>query len=497
MTTSNVQVRRLMNEMQKHGEIGRAAARAGMDRKTALKYVKAGKYPSAMKAPRAYRTRPDPIGAEDWAWVEQQLREHPDFEAKTLFEVLLERNPGAYAEGQLRTLQRKVRLWRATKGPDQEVYFPQEHRPGEAAQTDFTHATELDVTILGVAFAHMLCHFVLPFSNWEWVTVCMSESIASIRRGVQSAIFQLGHHPTWHQTDHSTAATHELGDGDRGFNREYVSMLEHFGIKPRTIEVGKKEQNGDVEASNGAVKRRVAQRLLVRGSRDFESIEVYEQWLADDPVTRANLGRRARLELELAVMPVVRVERLPEFKEYDPRVSSGSTIRIECNTYSVPSRMIGQVVRVRVYERRLEIYIAQQKQLEIVRLAGRNGHAINYRHVIWSLVQKPGAFARHRYREDFFPTLEFRRTYDAIVADAPSTAGDLAYLRILVLAAATGEAEVQSALELLLEARRVPDAESVKQLLGVQRETTSPPPLDVLVAELDSYDALLSAGGLS
>lgn len=314
---------------------------------------------------------------------------------------------------------------------------------------------------------------------------------------IQSAVFQLGHHPTWHQTDHSTAATHEIGDGDRDFNRDYASMLAHFGMTPRTIGVGKKEQNGDVEASNGALKRRITQRLFVRGNREFESIEAYEQWLADDPVMRANLGRRARLAIELSVMPAVRVERLPEFKECDARVASGSTIRIEYNTYSVPSRMIGQVVRVHVYERRLEVYIAQKKQLEIVRLAGRNGHAINYRHVIWSLVQKPGAFARHRYREDFFPTLEFRRTYDAIIADSPSTAGDLAYLRILVLAAATGEAEVQSALELLLEARRVPDAEAVKQLLGVQREIASPPALDVLVADLESYDALLSAGGLS
>lgn len=313
------------------------------------------------------------------------------------------------------------------------MFFAQAHRPGEAAQTDFTHGTELGVTILGVAFAHLLCHFVLPYSNWEWVTVCMSESIAAIRRGVPSAIFRLGHHPIWHQTDNSTAATHELGDGDRDFNREYASMIAHFGMKPRTIKVGDKEQNGDVEAANGALKRRIAQRLLVRGSSDFESVEAYERWLADDPVARGNAGRRTRLAEELAVMPAVRVERLPEFKELDVGVTSWSTIRVDHNAYSVPSRMIGQRLRVRLYERRIELYLAQQKQFELERLRGRNGHRINYRHVIWSLVQKPAAFARHKFREDFFPTLTFRRgviitsnlvfsQWDRIFKDAMTTA---------------------------------------------------------------------------
>lgn len=142
-------------------------------------------------------------------------------------------------------------------------------------------------------------------------------------------------------------------------------MIAHFGMKPRTIGVGKKEQNGDVESSNGALKRRIEQRLLVRGSRDFESVESYETWLSEDPVARGNASRRTRLAEELAVMPAVRVDRLPEFKEVDAVVTSWSTIRIEHNTYSVPSRTIGHQVRVRVYERRLEVYLGQQRQLEI------------------------------------------------------------------------------------------------------------------------------------
>lgn len=486
-----------MREMQKHGKVGLAADRSGMDRKTARKYVRAGKLPSALEEPRWWRTRKDPIEDEDWAFVQEQLRESLALEAKTLFEMLQEQRPGAYGEGQLRTLQRRVKQWRATKGPDKEVFFSQEHRPGEAAQTDFTHATELGVTILGAAFAHMLCHFVLPYSNWESVTVCMSESLLSLRRGVQAALFRLGRHPQWHQTDNSTAATHDVGERQRKFNDEYASMVEHFGMKPRTIEVGKKEQNGDVEASHRALKRRVAQRLMVRGSCDFDSVESYELWLAEDPVERANAGRRERLAHELAVMPAVRADRLPEFREQDVSVTSWSTIRVERCTYSLPSRLIGESVCVRVFERVLEVYYAQKKQLVIERVAGRNGHRINYRHVIWSLVQKPGAFARYRYREDLFPTLAFRRAYDAITAAEPTTAKDLAYLRILHLAAATSEVDVEAALCIVLDARMVPDVELIKELVGTPGTSVRVPPMAEPKIDLATYDELLTAGGMS
>jgi len=486
-----------MREMQKHGAVGLAADRSGMDRKTARKYVKAAKLPSELERPRWWRTRKDPIAEQDWEFVEAQLAVSPALEAKTLFEMLQERRLEPYAEGQLRTLQRRVKQWRATQGPDKEVFFSQQHRPGEAAQTDFTHATEFGVTILGVALVHMLCHFVLPYSNWQSVTVCMSESLLALRRGVQAALFRLGHYPQWHQTDNSTAATHTVGNKRRKFNDEYESMIKHFGMTPRTTEVGAKEQNGDVESLNGALKRRVAQRLLVRGSSEFESIEAYEGWLNADPVARANAGRRERLAHELAVMPVIRASRLPEFREQDVTVTSWSTIRVDYNAYSVPSRLIAESVRVRIFERVIEVYYAQKKQLVIERLLGRNGHRINYRHIIWSLVQKPGAFARYRYREDLFPSLAFRRAYDSITGANPTTTKDVAYLRILHLAAATTEADVEAALTMLLDARQTPDAETVKQLLGAGRVASSVPPMAALEVDLGTYDELLTAGAMA
>lgn len=227
-----------MEEMAKHGRVGLAAMRAGMDRKTARKYVQGGKLPSELVEPRSWRTHEDAF-LEHWPELETMLIESPALEAKTLFEVLMEKYPGRYQEGQLRTLQRRVKDWRAEQGPDKHVVLAQLHRPGEAAQTDFTWTTELAVTIAGQVFVHMLCVFTLPYSNWRWATVCLSESIAAIRHGVQRALFQLGRVPEWHQTDNSTAATHRIPDGKsvvaevggkRPFNEDYLAIMRHFGM---------------------------------------------------------------------------------------------------------------------------------------------------------------------------------------------------------------------------------------------------------------------------
>lgn len=490
MRTTDSQVRKLMAEMRKHGEIGKASVRAGMDRKTGRKYAAAGKLPSELVEPRRWRTRADPF-ADVWPTIAERLKEAPELETKALFDELMAREPGRYHEGQLRTLQRHVQRWRAQEGPPREVFFAQQHVAGEAMQTDFTWGTELEVTIAGAAFPHMLCHPVLPYSNWEWVTVCQSESMAALRRGVQAALFRLGRRPEWHQTDNSTAATHDLRTGKRGFNAEYQALMDHFGMKPRTIEVGESHQNGDVEALNGALKRRVKQHLLLRGSRDFESVESYETWL-HGVVEKANGRREQRLREEVAAMRPIDVERMPEHTTEDVRVTSWSTIRVRYNAYSVPSRLIGEVVRVRIYDDRLEVYFADAHQFSLVRLHGRYGHRIDYRHIIWSLVQKPGAFARYRYRADLFPSLTFRRAYDALCEGRSSRDADLEYLRVLHLAASTMESDVETALALLLEQRVAPLAGEVKALVAPSREEA--PTLAVPEVDLAGYDQLLGCG---
>lgn len=489
-----------MDEMSKHGGIGMAAMRAGMDRKTARKYLAGGKMPSEMVTARDWRTRQDPF-ADHWPELEAMLRETPELEAKSLFELLLDKYPGRYDEGQLRTLQRRIRQWRAASGPDREVVFAQQHRPAEAAQTDFTSTGELRVTVAGSLFVHMLCVFVLPFSNWQWVTVCLSESMAALRRGVQRALFQLGRVPLYHQTDNSTAATHRIPDGKserfeggkRPFNEEYLALMRHFGMTPRTTQVGAKEQNGDVEASNGALKRRLEQALLLRGSRDFDSVHVWQEFV-DQVVRKANGGRAARTALELAAMRELSAGKLPEYTKESVTVCERSTIRVQRCAYSVPSRLINEEVQVRLFEERIEVYYRDALQLSCERLRGRNSHRIDYRHVIWSLVRKPGAFARYLYREEMFPSPVFRRAYDAAQASHQGVKGDLEYLRILHLAASTLETDVEAALTLLFAEAKPITADAVKALVNsgasVEVPSLSPP-----VVDLCAYDSLLSEVG--
>jgi len=320
--------------------------------------------------------------------------------------------------------------------------------------------------------------------------VCLSESYLALKRGVQEALFRLGRRPEWNQTDNTSAATHKPYTGRREFNDEYLALMEHLGMKPRTTEVGEKEQNGDVEASHGAFKRWLEQLLLLRGSRDFDCVESYESWLWE--VTERRNARRAdKLREELAAMKPLIATRLCEFRELEVTVTSWSTIRVLHNTYSVPSRLIGESVRVRVFERTLEVWYAEQRQEVIERLRGRNHHRVNYRHIIWSLVQKPGAFARYRYKDDLFPSAVFRRAYDAIYEQVPSVRGDVEYLRILHLAAATMEAAVEAALECLLEARQVPNAEDVRALVVGDRDAELPE-MAAYPVELGGYDELLT-----
>lgn len=496
---SDAQVRKLMEEMSKHGRIGRAAMKADMDRKTARKYVDGDAMPAQSTArPRNWRTRPDPF-EEHWPEIEERLRQAPELEAKTLFELLQDQHPARYEPGQLRTLQRRVRRWRAAAGPPREIKLAQQHRAGESAQTDFTSTRELAVTIAGELFAHLLCVLVLPYSNWQWVTVCMSESMAALRKGVQRALFQLGRVPRYHQTDNSTAATHRILDekravsegGKRAFNIEYLAIMQHFGMTPRTTAIGAKEQNGDVESSNGAVKRRLEQALLLRGSRDFESVEAWQDFI-DQLVRKVNSRRGSRVAEDLAAMRELAVDKLPEFVDEEVRVTGWSTVRVRHCAYSVPSRLIGEHVRVHVFEDKIEVYFSGELQLACERLRGRNQRRIDYRHMIWSLVRKPGGFARYTYREEMFPSLAFREAYDAIQLRLPGTKGDLEYLRILHLAASTMEADVAVALSLLTIGGKEITADAVKQMAADSPTSIDVPQLKAETIKLTEYDALLA-----
>ena len=486
MRCTDEQVLRLRRERAGGRTIEGAAMKAGMHRNTAAKYLGSGTLPSEHAFERSWRTREDPFEA-DWPEMERMLAEAPGLEAKTLFAHLQALRPGKYEAGQLRTFQRRVKAWRAKSGPEKEIFFPQAHRAGEAAQTDFTWATKLGITILGEPYEHMLCVTALPYSLWQWATPCRSESMAALREGVQNAFFRLGRVTRVHQTDNSTAATHDLSTGKRAFNEEYMALMRHLSLKPRTTEVGAKEQNGSIEATNGALKRALEQHLLLRGSRNFESRETYVAWLEEVLETR-NASRGKRLEEELAAMRPLGVRRLPAYSIVDVRVGSGSTIRVKSNTYSVPARLIGEKVRVRVFDDRLEIYLGGELQAKRERVLGKGAFYVAWRDVIGWLVRKPGAFRRYRYRDALFPTAVFRRAYEQL-DDAMSTwAADMNYLQVLQLARDVGAHDVERVLRDLESAGELARFERVLAL--AEHERPACPDVHVGEVELGSYDGL-------
>jgi hypothetical protein len=466
-----------------------AAAKAGMCEKTARRYRRLGKMPSEVQQAHTWRTRGDPF-AEVWEEVRGMLGEHSGLEAKTVFDALQRCYPGRFADGQLRTLQRRVKVWRALEGPEREVFFAQEHLPGALCQSDFTHLSDLGVTVQGQVFEHLIYHFVLTHSNWETGTLCFSESFESLVEGLQNALWELGGVPKAHQSDRLTAAVTTLGDSAE-FTARYSALLRHYGLEGQMIQTGRPNENGDVEQRHHRFKRALEQALLLRGSRDFVSREDYELFLRR-LFAQLNAGRREGLEREMKQLYALPPARLDAFKKLDCRVGQGSTISVERNIYSVPSRLIGACVEVRLYAEKLEVWYAQRMLETLPRLRGRSRHRINYRHVIGWLVRKPGAFEHYCYRADLFPTSRFRMAYDMLVRQTPGRAHK-EYLRILELAAQENETAVDEALRFLIDTEQDISPDTVTGL--VRKATALPAPTDVCIDAIDlaPYDTLLEA----
>jgi len=464
-----------------------AAAKGGMSARTAWKYLQDSRMPEEMRRRREGRTRIDPFA---WVWAEARgmLEREPRLEAKTVFAELVRQHPGAFAEGQLRTLQRRVKTWRATAGPRKEVMFAQVHRPGELGAYDFTCMNELMVTIRGEHFKHALFHFVLTYSNWEWEMVCHGETLENVCAGLQGAFWDLGGVPWKTRSDNLTAAVWVIGK-EKGFQERYAALLRHCGTEGHAINARRAHENGDAESSHSQFKNTVDQALMVRGSRDFRDMAEYEAFLAE-VVTQRNAPRTAKLAEERAVLRPLPAKKIEACRVYRMRVGAGSTISVERNVYSVDSRLIGEKVEARLYAGRIEVWYGQDKVQEMPRMLGRGGHRIEYRHIIDWLARKPGAFAQYRYRADLFPALCFQQTYDWLREHDPLRATK-EYLRILLCAAKEGEARTKAVLEAMLAAGETPRAAEVRARVEAGR---MPPvvamghvePVDIAI-----YDALL------
>mgnify|MGYP000879927682 CR=1 FL=1 len=486
MTTDH-QFRRLLKMKNSEKSIADAAMRSGMSENTARKYLKLNRLPSEVAQPHVWRTREDPF-SEDWNEAKVILDVIPGLKAKTMFDYFRRKRPGKYEDGQLRTLQRHVKQWRALEGPGKEVFFDQIHEPGKLCQSDFTRMNDLEVTIKGELFFHMVYHFVLSYSNWETGTICFSESFESLSEGLQNALWELGGVPEKHQTDQLTAAVQNIPKPEI-LTRDYKALLTHYQMDVRYSQAGHPNENGDVEQRHYRFKDAVNQMLLLRGSRDFESRDEYALFIRK-LLSDLNAGRQKRFQEELKSLHALPMRRLESCKDLDVQVRRGSTIHVQNNVYSVHSRLIGETVRIRIYAEHLEVWYAQRKIDVIPRLHGRGKHTINYRHIIDWLIRKPGAFENYRYRDDLYPSTRFRMAYDWLQDHCPARAVK-EYLKILHVAAHETESGVDAILQGIIDSGGEFDAGEIER--DIQSGRTPSRITDVTIAEveLNRFDTLI------
>jgi transposase len=491
------QINLLVRERNKGVNITMCAIKAGVSRNTAKKYLRQAD-PSKQSQPNHnWRTRPDPLSGI-WDDAQRMLLKAPELEAKTLFEHLHSK-PGAQVDASaLRTFQRRVKQWRLKNGPDKEVFFTQCSKPGEVIAVDWTDMRKLDIRIGGQPFAHLMFHAVLPYSNWESVSRCRSESLLSLRSGLNTAFACLGRVPREILIDNSSSATHRLSaqGKQRGFNEAFLSVCEHFGIKARTTNVSSPQENGSCESLNGHFKRRMEQHLLLRGSRNFESEKDYD-FFCKEVINNANALRSDKIAEELKTMREHLAPQLPDYTETTVRVNVNSTIRVCKKTYSVPSKLIGTQLKARIYETRILLLDGREEICELPRHAGDRGVVMDFRHVISWLIRKPGAFAGYRWREQMFPSQTFRAAYDHLKGKHEALEADRHYLDILHLASLDGVDMVANILEQLLSGPNpLISLKEVKALITtyqeIELEARKQPPLKACMGD---YDHLLAGRG--
>jgi hypothetical protein len=459
-----------------------------MDEKTARKYRKLGKLPSELEQPHTWRTRQDPF-EDSWDGIKSMLEINPGLEAKTIFEDLQRRDPGRYSDGQLRSLQRHIKVWRASEGPAKEVFFTQVHHPGQLGQSDFTNMNKLGITIGGRPFDHLIYHFVLTYSNWEAGSICFSESFESLSQGLQNALWELGGVPEMHRTDCLTTAVQKTSHRDE-FTLRYQDLLDHYNLKGCKTNPNSPHENGDVEQRHHRFKRAVDQALLLRNSRDFADRQDYEQFLRR-LFKQLNAGRRQRFFQEQAVLHRLPKRRIDAFKKSSMTVGPSSTIRVNHNIYSVDSRLIGERIKTRLFMDRLEIWYGQKRVDTLPRLRGEGKHTINYRHIIDSLIRKPGAFENYRYRDDLFPTSRFRIAYDGLKQRHCQSVAAKQYLNILYLAARESETAVDDVLRMMIDKNMKICDEQVQALVQSRQPVAVATKVCIEAVDLTCYDQLL------
>jgi hypothetical protein len=473
-----------------------AAAKASISVATAYRIEKDPGLPSQKKAPRG-RRRPDPLVDIFDTEVVPLLKAAPGLRPVAIFDEMLRRHP-ELGSGVRRTLERRIRSWRAIHGEEQEVIFRQVHRPGHLGLSDFTDMGSAGITIAGQPLDHRLYHFRLAYSGFEHAHVVLGgESFVALAEGLQNALWSLGGAPREHRSDSLSAAFRNLDkDAREDLTRRYEELCGHYGMTPSRNNRGIAHENGAIEGPHGHLKRAIDDALLMRGSRDFDDLASYRRFV-DEIVSRVNARNAKRIEIERAELQDLPVQRTSDYEEVTVRVTSSGGFRLRKVFYTVPSRLIGHRLRVRLFDDRLDIFIGGTQLMTLPRgrasPSGKHDQVVNYRHVIHSLRRKPMALLNLVYRDQLFPRAAYRQTFDTLMEQLPERQACRIMVELLAMAHERGcESELADQLTISLQARRLPDMAALRQRFAP--DPSRLPNVVVRLASLDAYEALLGAG---
>lgn len=474
-----------------------AAARSGISPATAYRFENDPRLPSGRKMGRG-RRRPDPL-AEIWdGEIVPMIEAAPGLRPVAIFEEMQRRHPELSPKIR-RTLERRLRAWKALYGPSREVIFPQTHEPGRLGLSDFTSADELGVTLAGEAFAHSLYHFRLAYSGFEHARVVLGgESYVALAEGLQNALWSLGGAPVEHRSDSLSAAFRNLDpDAARDLTARYEQLCAHYRMIPSRNNKGVAHENGAIESAHGHLKRALGDALLLRGSADFDELGAYRLFV-DEVVGRRNARNAGRIDVERASLNALPGQRTSDFEDVIVAVSSASGFRLRKVFYSVPSRLIGHRLRVRLYDDRLDVFLGGTHLFVLPRgracpRTGKHDSVIDYRHVIHSLRRKPMALMNLVYRDKLFPRTVYARAFDALTAQKPARTACKIMVELLSLAHGRAcEAELALLIEADLDAGRLPDLDVLKTRFAPS--ATALPSVTVRLPALSTYDDLSAIG---
>jgi len=481
------------NIYMKHRQTGctqeLSSAKAGISIRSGRRIEK-GEKPD--KASRHWKTRQDPFETVWASELEPLLEKDHELTGITLWDYLDEKYPGQYPEKLLRTLQRRIKHWLATQGPGKEVMFRQSVPAGHQGLSDFTHPNNA-IIVAGESFDHLLYQFRLAHSGWRHVHIVQGgESYSALADGLQNALHTLGGAPREHRTDSLSAAYVNNVEKQR-LTENYEALCRHYDMTPTTNNLGVSHENGAIEAPHGSLKRRIAQAIKLRGSNEFTTLRAYREFI-ERIVSKLNRRCKGRLLDEQKSLHALPAQRFIDYSELSVKVTTSSTISVKRGLYTVPSRLIGETIKVHLYHDRLVCYVGSTQVMTLARVYPKysTGRArrINYHHIIHSLAAKPQAFRFSQFRDDILPSDAYRQLW--AMAEQQFDPRDACKWIVAVLRFAYDyDCESLLASELLQAAKHavLPD---LKTLQARYLHNTTPPNIPARQHPIDEYDELLS-----